>query len=257
VYAHPGTYFSTLTVFDSAGSSDSSSVMITVGKAASATVAAPASVALSASGLQVRNLSAKVTRTDTGGPLAGKSVFFGTSNIFVCAATTDAAGVATCSGTIGGANLLAALANGYVATFPGDPDTVGSGGSAKLSLGSGTNAVSAKTNSLRARPTGLSSRLSTLRSVRGTATAGVKKVMVGLVVAPGRCSAMSASGRMHPARRANGECLPQVFRAANGTRHWRLALRRGLARGRYRLYVRPIGKQGLQGRTTVTSFTVG
>lgn len=75
-------------------------------------------------GLEITlRLSATLT-TATGAPVSGRLVTFRVGSSVLCTATTDAKGVATCSGRQG--VLVALLAVGYTATFAGDTAHAGS-----------------------------------------------------------------------------------------------------------------------------------
>jgi hypothetical protein len=65
------------------------------------------------------NLSATLTRAGDGAPLAGQTIRFTAGGTYLCSATTNSSGVATCSGLAG---LLAIMLNGgYTASFAGTP----------------------------------------------------------------------------------------------------------------------------------------
>jgi hypothetical protein len=72
-------------------------------------------------------LSATLSRTSPSAPVAGKVIQFSAGGTPVCQATTNASGVATCSG---GGLLGLTLAGGYTATFAGDAYYAASSGSA-------------------------------------------------------------------------------------------------------------------------------
>jgi hypothetical protein len=55
--------------------------------------------------------------TSAGQPIAGRTLTFRTGTALVCSAVTNAEGVATCGGIQG---ALAAVPNGYTASFAGD-----------------------------------------------------------------------------------------------------------------------------------------
>jgi hypothetical protein len=212
-YAHPGTYLTTLTVSntDETGSADAS-VVVTVSKAASALTGSPGTEQVSGTTMRIA-LSATLKRTDTGGPLAGKTVFFGAANTLVCVATTTATGLASCTGSLPAADLTAVLGNGYTATFSGDGDTLGSSTSGKITAGTVTTSAPA-TRQLRVA--GLRSRMTVVRSLHGSSGADTQRVLVGL---------------------SRGGWLPSRLLTAYGTRHWSVALRHRLKPGRYHLAV--------------------
>jgi hypothetical protein len=92
--------------------------------AATKLAAAPALLGLNPLSLRLLNLSATLTRGDTGAPIAGQKVTMTAGGTFLCSATTDSAGMATCDGVLG---VLAILLNGgYTATFAGTPNYRGS-----------------------------------------------------------------------------------------------------------------------------------
>jgi hypothetical protein len=73
--------------------------------------------------------SATLTRTTPSGPVAGKVIQFSAGGRPICQATTNASGVAACSG----AEVVSILlAGSYTATFAGDSSYVASNGSAGL-----------------------------------------------------------------------------------------------------------------------------
>jgi hypothetical protein len=67
------------------------------------------------------------TLTSPNGPVAGRVIQFSAAGAPLCTATTDANGVATCSGV---QFLQAVLADGYTAAFAGDAQYQASTGSA-------------------------------------------------------------------------------------------------------------------------------
>jgi hypothetical protein len=87
-------------------------------------VASPAVLGLFPLQLTLLNLTATLTRTDTGAPVAGQTVTMTAGGTFLCSATTNSAGVATCNGTLGVLAIL--LGGGYTATFGGTPNYRGS-----------------------------------------------------------------------------------------------------------------------------------
>jgi hypothetical protein len=91
-------------------SSGSAATAVTVQRAATALVAAPAR-------LSPLTLSATLGRADDGTPLAGQTVRFTTGGAAVCTATTNAAGTASCDGS--SAALPIVLDGGYTAQFDG------------------------------------------------------------------------------------------------------------------------------------------
>ena len=62
---------------------------------------------------------ATLTHARTGAPVAGRRIVFSAGGSPVCSATTDAAGVARCSGLL--ALLGTVLGLGYDARFAGEP----------------------------------------------------------------------------------------------------------------------------------------
>lgn len=85
-----------------------------------------------------------------------------------------------------------------------------------------------------------------IRSLRGTADAGTRRVEVAIARRSGkRCRAITAtSGRLGRA----GVCAPTRWLVAAGTRGWRLKLRRALPRGGYVAWVRAVGEPGATSR---------
>ena len=90
--------------------SASAAVTETVQRAATALAAAPVVQSL-------LTLSATLTRSDDGTPLAGQTIAFSASGTSICSATTNAGGVASCSGV--GALIPIVLNAGYTASFAG------------------------------------------------------------------------------------------------------------------------------------------
>jgi hypothetical protein len=90
----------------------------------------PVLVRLSPLGVFVGTVSATLRRVDNGAPIKGEAVAFSTAGKPLCAAVTDANGVASCSGL----NLtIAALLNlGYEATYGGGGAYRPSSGSAAI-----------------------------------------------------------------------------------------------------------------------------
>lgn len=84
--------------------------------------------------IYVPNLSATLTDAVTHTPVAGRTIRFTTGTQALCAAKTDASGIARCSGIA--TSLQALLAQGYHATFDGDragsPSYAGSSAAAPL-----------------------------------------------------------------------------------------------------------------------------
>jgi hypothetical protein len=92
--------------------------------AATKLVAAPALLGLNPLSLKLLNLSATLTRSDNGAPIAGQTITMTAGGTSLCSATTNSAGVATCNGVLG---VLAILLNGgYTATFAGTASYRGS-----------------------------------------------------------------------------------------------------------------------------------
>jgi Domain of unknown function (DUF4082)/Bacterial Ig-like domain (group 3)/Bacterial Ig domain len=100
--------------------STSATVSEVVQPAATKLAAAPAVLGLDPLQLTLLNLSATLTRSDTGAPIAGQTVAMTAGGTFLCSATTNAAGVATCNGVLGVLAIL--LGGGYTATFNGTPN---------------------------------------------------------------------------------------------------------------------------------------
>jgi hypothetical protein len=99
--------------------STSATVSLVVLPAPTALAASPAVLGLHPLQLTLLNLTATLTRTDTGAPLAGQTVTMTAGGAFLCSATTNSSGAATCNGVLG---VLAILLNGgYTATFNGTP----------------------------------------------------------------------------------------------------------------------------------------
>jgi hypothetical protein len=97
----------------------SASVQITVLKAPTK---------LSAPVLSLGWISAKLTRSDTRAAVAGETIAFSTGSTTLCSATTNTAGIATCS--MSPANAVLALLFGYQANFAGDLNYLSSSASA-------------------------------------------------------------------------------------------------------------------------------
>ncbi len=97
---------------------------------AHAVLPAPTTLTASPAVLTVLTLSARLTRTDDGTPVAGQTVRFSAGGSPVCSATTSASGVASCSGL--GAALAIVLNGGYTATFAGTASFGASSGRAGL-----------------------------------------------------------------------------------------------------------------------------
>ena len=83
---------------------------------------------LAAPAVSLGQVTAKLTRSDTGAPVAGETIVFSTGSTRLCSATTNTAGVATCSPSPG--NALTALLRGYQANFAGDSNYLSAGASA-------------------------------------------------------------------------------------------------------------------------------
>jgi PKD repeat protein len=239
-YAHPGSYFATLTVYNEIGDTDSASAIISVSKAPTA-LAAPAGTVHTVS--HTISVSATLTRTDTNTPLAGKLLFFGTGTTLVCAATTNASGVGACTGSVSPAVALNAPSAGYVVAFGGDGDTNAVSANGKLTSVAnardvaGARARSALHGTLRA---------SSIHALRGTSPAGTQAVSVSLVRVNGSgCAQLDAHGRLVHATRVRSLCLPGLMIPAAGTRHWHLSLTGTLKRGQYRLYVWTVDADGV------------
>jgi plastocyanin len=83
-------------------------------------VVQPALLKVASGGLRlaIDNLTGTLTDARTGSPLAGQVITFSVNGATVCSATTDASGVATCSGTI--PYVAAALNLGFDAAYAGD-----------------------------------------------------------------------------------------------------------------------------------------
>jgi hypothetical protein len=97
----------------------------------------PATVSASGQAVNVYGLTA--TLTGPGGPLAGQAVTFTAGSAHLCAATTNAAGVATCNARITGnatRELARLMSLGYTATYAGDPCYQGSTATGTLIGGS-------------------------------------------------------------------------------------------------------------------------
>jgi hypothetical protein len=250
-YAHPGTFLTTLTVTEGDGSaSDSASVIVTVTKAPSALTAAPGTVHTIS---RTVSMSATLKRTDTNTPLSGRTVFFGTNSALVCAAVTNASGVAACTGPLTG-SATTALANGYVATFAGDADTQSSSAAGRLTAVANSRDIPGTGARFRMPR---AARASTLRVLRGTAAAGTQVVGLSLVrEGAGRCSELMPTGALLATRTVRGWCVPTRLVRASGTRHWTLRLRRQLKAGRYQLYVWTLDRAG-HVRVSATRFTLG
>lgn len=106
---------------DVAGRAGTADCAYQVGKVPTTLVASPA--ALRSSSLLKFTLTPKatLTRTGSGEPLSGQRISFTARNRPVCSATTDSAGIATCTGQV--PLLQVALISSYTATFAGT-DTV-------------------------------------------------------------------------------------------------------------------------------------
>jgi hypothetical protein len=231
-YAHPGTFLTTLTITEGDGiASDSASVIVTVTKAPSALSAATGTVHTISNTV---SMSATLKRTDTNTPLAGKNVFFGTNSALVCVATTNSTGVASCTGPLTG-SATTALTNGYVATFLGDQDTLGSSATGKLTAAANARDIAGTRARVRLQRT---IRAAALHAFSGTAGNGTKVVEISLLrIGANGCSQLAANGKLMPARRVHGLCVPSQFVPATGTRTWTVRLTRPLEAGSYQLYV--------------------
>jgi len=97
--------------------STSAPVSEVVQQTATTLKAAPAVLGLNPLRLTLLNLSATLTRTDTGAPVPGQTITMTAGGTFLCSATTNSAGVATCNGVAGVLAIL--LKGGYTATFAG------------------------------------------------------------------------------------------------------------------------------------------
>ena len=87
--------------------------------AASITISyATVATSLTASPLLFGGISARLTRTDNGQPIAGQTIVFTAGGATLCTATTDANGTASCNSLL--ALLTAVLNLGYNATFAGN-----------------------------------------------------------------------------------------------------------------------------------------
>jgi hypothetical protein len=90
---------------------------------------APTSLALLAPvsvlpGLSLGQVSATLTRSDTGAPLAGRTVTFSDIAGTLCSSVTDSNGLASCDFSL--ANAITTIVSlGYQATFAGDGDYAG------------------------------------------------------------------------------------------------------------------------------------
>jgi hypothetical protein len=113
----------TYTVTDAAGASDSAVVRISVEEVRfSTTLAAGPVVRVSSLPLQVNvTYKARLTRNDTGNPVANKPVHFIVGGQHACTIKTRADGWAICGWSIS-RTLSVLLDNGYDAVFDGDPD---------------------------------------------------------------------------------------------------------------------------------------
>jgi hypothetical protein len=99
--------------------STSATVSLVVLPAPTSLAASPAVLGLHPLQLTLLNLTATLTRTDSGAPVAGQTVTMTAGGAFLCSATTNSSGAATCNGVLG---VLAILLNGgYTATFNGTP----------------------------------------------------------------------------------------------------------------------------------------
>ncbi len=96
----------------------------TVTKAATTLTVAPAT-----HGFIVTTLSAKLTRTSNGAPIAGQKVTFSVFGQTICSGTTDATGRASCTALV---IVLSLHPVNYTGTYAGNANYLGSSGSARL-----------------------------------------------------------------------------------------------------------------------------
>jgi hypothetical protein len=123
------------------GASTSSSVVVTVGQEATKVVASPATLTenllniLTPEGVVSLNPLTATLTTTSGAPIAGQTITFSAiaspGGPTVCTAVTNAAGVASCSASAGGA-VEVRLTGGFTATYAGNASYLGSHGSAGL-----------------------------------------------------------------------------------------------------------------------------
>jgi hypothetical protein len=119
---HGGDAF-TYRVTDPHGASDDATVAISIEEVLLPT-AIEVSAVVDTMGLPPRvnvQYEARLTRADTGDPLAGRTITFLVSGQVACTAETDADGVASCERSVEG-SLAVLLNDGYDAVFAGDED---------------------------------------------------------------------------------------------------------------------------------------
>ncbi|RZS43660.1 von Willebrand factor type A domain-containing protein [Herbihabitans rhizosphaerae] len=103
---------------DLAGRTGAADCAYTVIRAPTAIAASPAKITSPGLLRYAMTTRAVLTRTDNAVPLAGHQIRFTHAGRQLCVATTDAAGVAGCTGAI---SLVESLRGGYTATFAGTP----------------------------------------------------------------------------------------------------------------------------------------
>lgn len=129
-YAAAGTYSIEVRVHDDDGAVGSSTRTVVVERVATSLTADPALLHATPLVVHLFDLSARLTRADTGAPIPGQTVQMtlprpGGGTAVVCSAVTDANGRATCSGSARAVSVV--LNNGYQARYAGsaayDPAT--------------------------------------------------------------------------------------------------------------------------------------
>ena len=105
-------------------------IFVTVNPAPTRLSATPALARIAGPGIYGFSLSATLTRTDTGAPVAGKQIKFLAGSTPICTATTDDHGLAACNGMPNAVGIV--LNQGYTANFAGSADYAGSSAAAPL-----------------------------------------------------------------------------------------------------------------------------
>ncbi len=95
-------------------------ILLTIDPAPTTLVATPAVLDTSGPTVGGFALSATLSRSDTGAPVAGQQVAFAAGATPICTAVTDEHGVAVCNGLAQALEIVAS--QGYTVTFGGTPD---------------------------------------------------------------------------------------------------------------------------------------
>ncbi|HET6152001.1 MAG TPA: Ig-like domain-containing protein [Marmoricola sp.] len=113
---------------DSFAASASSGTTVSVGKVVTSIVVAAANGA--PSGLSWKAPAMSATLTSPAGPTAGKTITFKIGSTTACSAVTNAAGVATCAGSV--PSLVVLLQTHYTGSFAGDATATAATGTGAL-----------------------------------------------------------------------------------------------------------------------------